>query len=61
MRSSPAQHDLMGVKKRTTLPAAIAGNARVSASYYEFYYICLRWFFRTNEHVAKAIKTLVTH
>lgn len=28
MRSSPAQHDLMGVKKRTTLPTAIAGNAR---------------------------------
>lgn len=27
MRSSPAQHDLMGVKKRTTLPTEIAGNA----------------------------------
>ena len=27
MRSSPAQHDLMGVKKRTTLPTAIAGKA----------------------------------
>lgn len=61
MRSSPAQHDLMGVKKRTTLPTAIAGNARVSAGYYDLYYICLRWYFRTNEHVAKAIKTLVTY
>lgn len=27
MRSSLAQHDLMGVKKRTTLPTAIEGNA----------------------------------
>lgn len=27
MRSSPAQHDLMGVKKRTTLPTAIACKA----------------------------------
>ena len=24
-------------------------------------YICLRWFFRTNEHIAKAIKVLVTY
>ena len=38
-----------------------AGNSRVSAGYYEFYYICLRWFFRTNEHISKAIKVLVTY
>ena len=38
-----------------------AGNSRVSAGYYEFYYICLRWYFRTNEHIAKAIKVLATY
>lgn len=35
-----------------------AGNSRVSAGYYEFYYISLRWYFRTNEHIAKAAKRL---
>ena len=40
---------------------AMSGNSRVSAGYYEFYYICLRWYFRTNEHIAKAIKVLVTY
>ena len=34
---------------------------QVSAGYYEFYYICLRWYFRTNEHIAKAAKKLVTY
>ena len=38
-----------------------AGNSRVSAGYYEFYYICLQWYFRTNEHIANAVKTLVTY
>ena len=33
----------------------------VSAGYYEFYYISLRWYFRTNEHITKAIKVLVTY
>ena len=41
--------------------SAIAGNARVSAGYYEFYYMCLRWYFRTNEHISKSIKALVTY
>ncbi len=39
----------------------MSGNSRVSAGYYEFYYICWRWYFRTNEHIAKAIKVLVTY
>ena len=36
-------------------------NSRVSAGYYDLHYICLRWYFRTNEHIAKAIKVLVTY
>lgn len=40
---------------------AMSGNSRVSAGYYEFYYISLRWYFRTNEHISKAIKVLVTY
>ena len=39
----------------------MSGNSRVSAGYYEFYYICLQWYFRTNKHIAKAIKALVTY
>ncbi len=30
----------------------------VSAGYYDFYYICLLWYFGTNEHIAKAAKYL---
>ena len=36
-------------------------NLQVSAGYYEFYYICLRWYFRTNEHIANTVKALVTY
>ena len=34
---------------------------QVSAGYYEFYYICLLWYFGTNEHIANAAKELVTY
>ena len=34
---------------------------QLSAGYYEFYYTCLRWYFRTNEHIANIVKVLVTY
>ena len=40
---------------------SVMRNLQLSAGYYEFYYICLRWYFRTNEHIAKVIKVLVTY
>ena len=36
-------------------------NLQLSAGYYEFYYTCLRWYFRTNEHMDNAAKILVTY
>ena len=49
------------VSRNGRLCGTADGNSRVSAGYYEFYYICLRWYFRTNEHITKAIKVLVTY
>lgn len=34
---------------------------QVSADYYELYYISLQWHFGTNEHIANAVKILVTY
>ena len=36
-------------------------NLQLSAGYYEFYYTCLRWYFRTIEHIANTVKALVTY
>ena len=36
-------------------------NFQVSSGYYVFYYICLRWYYRTNEHIANTVKSLVTY
>ena len=49
------------VSRNGRLCGTADGNSRVSAGYYDFYYICLLWYFRTNEHIAKAIKVLVTY
>ena len=46
------------VSRNGRLCGTADGNSRVSVGYYEFYYICLRWYFETNEHIANAAKHL---